>query len=179
MHRTATPARPAQSLSHNHRLASLFSFPSRQAANRARQRALPRPTCAAAFGVFALSPGALWRAGCPPLDHTMRGEVNVAELCAAHRPLPEASFGERQKTRAALDASDQGGTLPHRPLYDSRGSSRRDRWRRGIGSTQRDSAGLVRGFSWGRVLRWRAACRVSFEGGGAGGPFQFIAAKLR
>ena len=38
----------------------------------------------------------------------MRGEVNVADAA-----LPEASFGERQETERA-DASDQGGTLPHR-----------------------------------------------------------------
>jgi len=45
---------------------------------------------------------------------------------------------------------------------------RRDRGRRGIGSTQRDSARLMG--VWG-VVRWRDCVPGSFEGGGAGWPF--------
>ena len=126
MHRTATARPPrAKSLSHHRRFASVrfFSPAVRLAITSAPARSSPL------FGPPA-PPPSLWVSfprsrlarRLPPLDHTMRGEVNVGGGELANRsapPLPEASFGERQETRAALDASDQGGTLPHRPLYDS------------------------------------------------------------
>jgi len=48
----------------------------------------------------------------------------------------------------------------------------------GSSSTQRDSAGLVREIRASAVLA-RLRAGSFFEGGGAGGPFQFNAAQLR
>ncbi len=98
----------------------------------------------------------------PPQDPTKRGEVNVTERrrSAVHRPSAGGLLG-----RAADDMSAktrvQRRHFASPLLSDSRGSCRRDRGRSGIGSTQRDSAGLVRGFG-DECCAGAIACRVSF-----------------
>lgn len=76
--------------------------------------------------------GLLWRAAG---DKSAQTRVTQAALCLTAHCMIARAFGGRLVEAAGV--TDGGAGIP---------------------STQRDGAGLVRGF--GQVLRWRAACRV-------------------